>query len=95
MAQSKSSNWKAKLSMTERGYHMDGYGLHARLCACSVFLWSQIMCQLYKTLSHETINHKGPPWACKKITRTCYNDPVVRVGDIRKHQNNPECTKSQ
>ena len=26
-------SWKAKLSTTEHGHHMDGFLLHARLCA--------------------------------------------------------------
>ena len=40
-------SWKAKLSTAEHGHYMDGFILHARLCACQDFSGAKF-CSLYK-----------------------------------------------
>ena len=57
------------------------------------FRHSQILCRLYKSPSEETIN-RGPPCVSQaKRSHTHVKDPVVHVGGLWKHQNNPSCTK--
>ena len=72
-------------------YTSDHYALG---CAPALrFLWSQILCRLYKSPLDETIN-RGPPcvYVWKKSTYTWWHD-MSQFGGPRKQQNNPACTK--
>ena len=90
VAQSKNTHSrKPKLSSIKCGHRMDGWLLRARLCThpeiSPRFLQNQILCRLYKPLSPMSKDH---------IHKLKILSTLSEFGGLRKHQNNPACTKS-
>ena len=60
------------------------------------FLWSQILCKLYKTPLYETTNQGPPMCICIQKDHICTLKSMSYMsefGGLWKHQNNPACTK--